>query len=121
MGEARWSSPASIVLDGLRHAHVLDVLSRLAAPSRVATVFVDVPRNVRAGRFRRRLQRGPALGQLECHRVEADVLGTLRTRADLRVDGTGDLESSVRRVAAWARGLSAGTIVGADCVALVAQ
>ncbi len=101
IAEAEASSTQPIVIDGLRHQHILEILQRLLSPAHLAVVFVDVSDSVRMERLRVRdgltdLQ----VQELETHSTETQVDAAIRKLADFVVDNSGTLESTVAELVA---------------------
>jgi cytidylate kinase len=80
---------ALVVVDGLRHRSVHDLLLARAERQRVVLVFVDADVSVRRDRLASDGISGEAMGQVLSHSTEAE-LAWLRDRADIVADGTGD-------------------------------
>jgi predicted kinase len=80
-----------VVVDGLRHRSVYDLLRARAGGRRVVLVFVDADVSVRRDRLAadRISVSDAAIGQVLTHSTEAE-LPWLRGRADIVTDGTRD-------------------------------
>jgi len=99
--EAKPSGAQPIVIDGLRHRHIRDMLQRLLAPAALVVVFVDVPDATRLERLRVRdglteLQ----VQELEKHSTEMQVAAEIRDLADLFADNSGALEATLANITA---------------------
>lgn len=97
-----WKPGQHLVVDGIRHAKIIDALRRVTEPSRVFLVFVKVAEKVR----RKRLLNDGATGkqaapEYESHTTEADVKAVLPAMADLVVDGTLPVPDLVNHIVAW--------------------
>jgi dephospho-CoA kinase len=87
----------SLVIEGVRHVSVDDVLREFAGKRGYFLVFVTTPMSVREVRLVRRGEPPQKLGEFDQHATENDVHARLRQRADVVVPGE-DLEEAVRRV-----------------------
>jgi dephospho-CoA kinase len=81
-----WSPGSPVVVDGIRHLRVLDILAGMVGPSGLTLVFVDTPRGAREGRLKTRDGHTQPLDVLERHATEFEV-ARLRERSDLILDG----------------------------------
>lgn len=86
---ADWPSTSNLIVEGMRHKHIMDILRSLVLPSTSHLVFLDVPRSVRQDRLRLRDGIGD-LAELEKHSTERQVLKELVETADHRIDGDRD-------------------------------
>ena len=64
-------------------------------------IYVDTPRELRFSRLQKRgLKEGKAFEQVEAHSTELQV-PSLEKLADLRIDGTRNIEDLTSEVIAW--------------------
>jgi dephospho-CoA kinase len=91
LAEASWSPGASVVIDGIRHLEVADLLAGMVRPSDFILIFVELPRAERATRLKNRDGESQPLERFEQHSTEAQV-ADLRARADLVVDSDRPVE-----------------------------
>lgn len=102
LAQAKWGPDRSVVLDGVRHVKALEAVRRVAAAAEVVLVYVSVPDPVRAERLGLSAAGSPEeLRRLDVHSTEAQVAGDLRPVADLEVDGTHPVDTSVETIARW--------------------
>jgi dephospho-CoA kinase len=80
---------ARVVVDGVRHRHVYDLLRMRAGRFRVVLIFVDADRRIRRKRLADDGIKGADLDRVLAHATEKD-LPRLREAADIVADGTGD-------------------------------
>jgi len=92
---AGYVSGHSIVVDGIRHAQVLEALRQLCSPSRLKLVLVQTADNERLKRVGQRGDSIAALGDADRHSTEVQVAGALAQLADLIVDGSTPIEDLV--------------------------
>jgi dephospho-CoA kinase len=97
-----WSPGINLVLDGLRHLEVRDGLAQLTRPSQIAVVCLEVPLTLREHRLRGKGETDDLL-QIDSHPVERQTFGALREAANLRLDSSGDIDTTVNAVLTWAK------------------
>lgn len=88
---AGWSPGKPLVIDGIRHIRILDILGRMFEPDGMAFIFVETSRTAREERLRARDGLTKPLDVLERHATEVEV-SRLRDRADLILDGESPIE-----------------------------
>ena len=99
-----WKPGQSLVVDGIRHAEVLEELRRIAAPSNVFLVFVSVDESVREARLLERDGRkSEELKVVETHSTETQSKTVLPLMADLIVDGNQPDSEIADEVLRWIR------------------
>jgi dephospho-CoA kinase len=106
--EAQPPDATSVVIDGLRHARIKEVLERLSAPRPLFCIYVDTSNSVRLDRLAER--DGLSAEQiltLEAHSTEIEVTSVVRRVADFVVDNSGDLENTLDQILAWTSTLNA--------------
>lgn len=97
-----WQSGEPLVIEGVRHAEIVNALSRVVAPLPVRLVFIDISDDVRLKRLRK--IEGSAtdrLKMLESHSTERDVLERLPSLAVRRVEGERPTAAIVRELVGW--------------------
>jgi cytidylate kinase len=102
LGLVDWKPGQNLVVDGIRHAKIIDALRRVTEPSRVFLVFVRVDERVRRKRLldNRDAGKQAAFGY-EAHTTEADVNTVLPALADLVADGARPVPDLVNQIVAW--------------------
>lgn len=105
LGQCSWIPGAPLVVDGIRHVEVAEILRTLVAPSQFRLVHIDAGAVIRAERFFQRTPDGGSLAAYDEHSTEAQVGGALSTHADLVVDGTKALTDLADEVVHWSRRL----------------
>ena len=100
-----WTPGDPLVVDGVRHVDVTKMLSKLVSPSELRLVYIDTDTRIRVERLFQRTSDGGSLTTLDEHSTEVQVVGALRARADLVVDGTKPLAVLVDEVVDWSRRL----------------
>ena len=95
LAEAGWQAGLSVVLDGIRHAHVVYTLRALVNPQPLILAFVSIPEDIRAIRLQARGIDLSTQQQYDHHANEADVLTTLPQLADIVLDGSQSLENII--------------------------
>jgi dephospho-CoA kinase len=100
---AEWQSGSSLVIDGIRHVHVLESLRSLVEPTPLILVFVEADDSLRTSRLAERGEgEDVRLGSVESHSTERDVLEGLPQLADIRLSAE---DSTARAVARLRAGL----------------
>jgi dephospho-CoA kinase len=101
IGQTTWTGSGSLILEGVRHIEILPIVREIIAPTELFIIFVDTPREVRISRLRQRgCKEGEAFDQVESHSTEIQV-PSLEKLADLRIDGTHNVEDLASEVIAW--------------------
>lgn len=81
-----WNPGESIVIDGIRHARVLNILREFVAPVPLFFVFLDAENQSRQQRlYQRDSIAAEFLAVAESHSTEHDVISVLPDLADLRL------------------------------------
>jgi hypothetical protein len=100
-----WQSGDGIVLDGVRHATILDALRQVAYPMPVRLLHIDTPTTIRDVRLDNRRRAVGAnssqRAEIDAHITEHDVVTALPTIADFTVDGQRDVGVIVQDVLRW--------------------
>lgn len=97
--QGNWTVGRSLLLEGVRHASVVQTVERLVEPVAFHLVLVSAPLDVR----RNRLAKDGVIGQeitkaLYEHSTEREASGALQSLAELVVDGTGEVDDAARAV-----------------------
>jgi dephospho-CoA kinase len=81
-----------IVIDGIRHVEILDLLRRLVLPQPLFHIHIASPDELRKSRLQERDRRGEAaLAVADSHSTEIQVGDKLPAIADLTLDGNQDV------------------------------
>ena len=98
---AEWQSGSSLVIDGIRHIHVLKNLRSLVEPTPLILVFVEADEPLRTSRLAERGEGEDArLGLVESHSTERDVLEGLPQLANFRLSAENSIATAVARLRA---------------------
>ena len=97
-----WHSGEPLVIDGVRHATIVEALRRLVAPLELRLVFIEVDENTR----RKRLQKvdkdvTDKLELFESHSTEREVTDTLPALAAWHVHGDRPVKEVVHEILGW--------------------
>jgi len=85
-----------LVIDGVRHVEILELLRTLLAPQKVIHIHVDSPDDVRQSRVEIRNRPGEAgLAKADQHSTERQVARQLPAIADVVVNGSEELDAMV--------------------------
>jgi hypothetical protein len=77
-----------LLIDGIRHAHIVAELARQLKPTRLFLVFLDAPRALLLQRLGASGLDTAAAEALLSNATEIEVEATLRSRADIVIDAT---------------------------------
>ena len=111
LGSAGFIPGGDFVLDGLRHVRLLAHLERIAAPSEVRLIFLEVDDALRSSRVgERSANEGKDFSRAGDHAVEADMAHGLPEAAHAKIDGSlPDREvvrQCVERIEGWRKAAS---------------
>jgi dephospho-CoA kinase len=101
IGQAEWQPGQSLVIDGIRHLKIVEILRDLVRPSVLRLVYVKTDDDVREVRLAGEIANGQELYRIEHHSTEAQVGTILPSLADLVVDGAKPLNSLIREIKTW--------------------
>jgi dephospho-CoA kinase len=99
ISQARPNSHAPLLIDGVRHIEVLELLRNLLAPRRLVLVHIALDQEVRSTRLA-----GDA-SAWDSHSTELQVPIALQAHADLILDGTHALATLCLNVVRWIEAL----------------
>jgi dephospho-CoA kinase len=91
LAQASWSLGAPLVIDGIRHLQVADLLTVMVRPSLFILIFVELPRADREIRLKNRDGVSQPLERLEHHSTETQA-SDLLARADLVIEARQPVE-----------------------------
>ena len=98
----QWSAGEPLIVDGVRHAEVVEALRRLVAPLELRLVFIDVDDRTRRDRLPTTDKDMPKKLQLiETHMTEKQVNECLPALADLRLPGSQPVATLVSTIVNW--------------------
>jgi len=99
--EAKPFGSQPIVIEGLRHRHIREVLLRLLIPQLLVVVYIDLPDDLRLERLRVRDGLTDAeVRKMEEHSTEIQVAAEIRSISDHIVDNSGVLSATVAAIIA---------------------
>jgi ribosome-binding protein aMBF1 (putative translation factor)/adenylate kinase family enzyme len=97
-----WNAGEPLVIDGIRHAEVIESLRKLVAPLEMKVVYLDVGDDKRLENLRTREQaETEALKRVEEHPTEEQVKDRLPGLADLRLAGDHPVPELVSTLVKW--------------------
>lgn len=91
-----------IVVDGVRHVTIFEVLDQISKPSRARLLFLGVPEDTRYTRIQSRAD-APDFVRASVHQVEVEAQDALPKRADALVDAGQSFDEVVSDCLGWAR------------------
>jgi transcriptional regulator with XRE-family HTH domain/dephospho-CoA kinase len=98
----RWNAGEPLVVDGIRHAEVVEALRRVVAPLEFRVVFLEVGDDKRLERLQRLDDTmTQKLGLVEAHSTEEQVKEGLSDLADLHLSGERPVSELVFAVVDW--------------------
>jgi len=105
LAQAKWKEGQPLVIEGVRHAEVNNLLRRMVAPSKYFLVLVSVDDQTRKARLQARLrQEGiddrDVFGRVETHPTEEQVKTVLPYIADYKLDGTDPIPVLINKLKA---------------------
>ncbi len=91
---AGWKKGMCVVVDGIRHVHVLEELKKILEPVSIKLVYINIADQLQAQRL---IDSGSmhSLELVQSHQTEADVLDRLVQIADWQINGDGKLGDCV--------------------------
>lgn len=107
LAAASWRPGQPAVLDGVRHASVLEILRRIATPQPVLLVLVTAHTSVRTRRLAERramselATEAETIAQIDMHSTERDVHTILSSAADLVVETGENGDDHTQEVLCW--------------------
>jgi dephospho-CoA kinase len=101
--EASATSLGHVVIDGIRHKKMIEMLRATVAPRRLVCIFVDCQIEERLARLKQRDGLSEEqLMKFQSHSTEIEVEGQLREVADLVLNNSGPVERALRELQVWA-------------------
>jgi thymidylate kinase len=100
-----WAAPTSelpLVIDGVRHAAVDEVLRAWASAQNRTYILIILDTDIRTRAARRSGGEEEALRRIDGHPVEREAWATLPELAEIVVDGSGSAAEVIKRIAAVA-------------------
>lgn len=99
--QADWKPVSNLVIDGVRHAEILQTLRTLVKPCELKLIFITVDEQTRAARRPGTGDAPEVLSALDAHSTERQVMSELPAMADLLVDGTRDINALADEIVWW--------------------
>ena len=94
----------SIIVDGIRHIKIVDILKQLVTPNKLIIIFIDTPENIILNRLSEKgISNRAELETIEENSTEVEVKTTLKTIADLTVEGSKQAKDIVDEILLWLR------------------
>ena len=100
LDQANAAPSEHVVIDGVRHAEVVECLRNLVTPRRLLLVYVETDISTRRSRRADR-SADDQVGNDDAHSTEVQVASVLRRLADLTVSGSDDPPTVVQHVLDW--------------------
>ena len=96
-----WQRGQSLIVDGIRHLKIVEILCDLVRPSVLRLVYVRTADDVRESRLADEIHSPQDLEKIDHHSTEEQVGTILPGLADLTVDGEKPIEDVISEVRAW--------------------
>ena len=97
-----WTSGEPLVIDGIRHAAIVDALRKIVAPLDLRVVFVDVSEKTRLKRIQNTDRDVVTrMNEIEAHATEREVPSIVRDLAARRVEGDRPVKDVVQDILGW--------------------
>lgn len=107
----RQSHPSQLlVVDGIHHGEILDLLSRIVSPTPIRFVLLKAPEHELIARFEGEGRSAEQAASLLSDSTEVDVDRVLLAKSDLVLDGTQPLDRNADLVVDLAQSLSASSV-----------
>jgi adenylate kinase family enzyme len=101
LAQAEWQPGDSLIVDGIRHLKVVEILRELVRPSVLQLVYVKTADRILESRLAVEIKDGQDLESLEHHSTEVQVGTVLPTVADLIVDGASPMNELITEIRSW--------------------
>jgi dephospho-CoA kinase len=101
LAQADWKPGQSLVVDGIRHTKISDLLRDIVAPSRYVLTVVEVDEQIRKERLHREgFDQNDLIEHIESHSTESQIKTILPQIADFVIDGNEPLPKLIERLRA---------------------
>ncbi|MGI8919088.1 MAG: AAA family ATPase [Pyrinomonadaceae bacterium] len=101
LAQAEWQPGQFLVVDGIRHLKIVEILRDLVRPSVLRLVYVKTADHLREGRLEDEITDRQELARIEHHSTEVQVGTILSSLADRVVDGSKPLNSLTIEIITW--------------------
>lgn len=99
LAQADWKPGQALVIDGIRHAQINELLKELVAPSRYVLALIKVDEQIRKERlYREGVEERALIERIESHSTESQVKTILPQIADYIIDGSEPLPELIERL-----------------------
>jgi len=102
LAQVAWKPGMNVIMDGIRHAEIVDSLRRVTVPSAVYLIYIRIDD---AERIRRQTAReiisNREISGYDSHTTEADAKSVLPSMADIVIDGSLPVSENIERVVSW--------------------
>jgi dephospho-CoA kinase len=101
LAQAEWQPGESLVVDGIRHLEVVEILRELVRPSALRLVYLKTADQIRESRLAAEIKGRQDLESIEHHSTEVQVGTVLPNVADLIVDGASPMNELITEITSW--------------------
>ena len=97
-----WKPGQSIIIDGIRHTSIVDVLQQVVYPSKFYLIFISIDEGLRRQRIKtQRAEEMHQEAQIEGHSTEIQTITFLPRLADITIDGNSSLDEASKHILDW--------------------
>jgi RNase adaptor protein for sRNA GlmZ degradation len=101
LAQSNWVPGQALIIDGIRHYEVMELLRELVKPSILRIVFIDIDDAVRESRLKVENITHEEIHQTDSHSTERQVNTIIKESADFVIDGTKSKEILLSEIIQW--------------------
>jgi dephospho-CoA kinase len=99
LAQADWKPGQPLVIDGIRHAKISNLLKEIVAPSRYILTLIEVDEHIRQERLHREgVDQSDLIERIESHSTESQVKTLIPQIADFIINGNEPLPQLIERL-----------------------
>lgn len=99
LAQADWKPGQQLVIDGIRHAKINNLLKEIVAPSKYILTLIEVDEQIRKERlYKEGVAQNELIERIESHSTESQVKTILPQIADFIIDGNEPLPQLIERL-----------------------
>lgn len=101
LAQSEWVPGQALIVDGIRHHEVIELLRELVKPSSLRIVFIDIDAVARESRSKDEDVTHEEIHQIDSHSTERQVNTIIKESADFVVDGAKPKEILLSEIIHW--------------------